>query len=156
MAALATAAVALALALGTGRLAGLAGVVALACGCVAARLVHDELVRSRREAARDRARQARDHQRLASLTAVEHARFAAAMSARVEQQDAKLGRVRSALRIALRRAEVARQRAETLQQRVASLEESLDTVLETPSVVELVGWDRRAVEVPAHADTRHA
>lgn len=154
MALLAVAVVVLVLSLATGRLVGAAAVAGLLTGCLAARLVHDELVLTRREAAHDRARQAAAYRQLAARSAVDHARFVAATSRQAEQREARLDRVRGALRIALRRAEAARKRADGLQARVDSLEESLDTILESPSVAELVGWDRRAAEQVGAPDLR--
>ena len=56
-----------------------AAVLAVALGAVAARIIHSELVQSRRDAAADRARQAQAYRTLADARSAEHQEFATTM-----------------------------------------------------------------------------
>ena len=107
--------------LGTGWQLGAGAVTALACGITAARMLSGELAQSRRDAGHDRAEQAAAYGRLSSRTAAEHGRFVAQMAARIADRDRVVGRLRRALRVALRRADAAADRARQESDRSAAL-----------------------------------
>lgn len=81
-----------------------AAVSAVALGAAATRITHSELVRSRLDHARDRAAQAQAYRRMTEQRTAEHSSFAAAMQARVGQQEHALGELEQALGEAQRRA----------------------------------------------------
>lgn len=140
-----------------------AAFAAVVLGAAATRITHSELVQSRRDAARDRAEQARAYRALTEERTAEHAVFAASMRARLDQQQHALTELETALSAAqlraveatrkfnaeARRAEVAEQQgrevsaqlaeAETqaaeAQLRVTELELELDTLRTTAA-----GW----------------
>jgi hypothetical protein len=95
-----------------------AAVVALLCGWAAARIVYSELVQSRREAAADRAAQARAYQVMFAGRAAEHAALTAAMTDRLVTRDGEVARLRAGLADAERRTTVAERRAAEAEERV--------------------------------------
>ena len=161
-----------ALSLGTGRWPEAAAVVALVSGVAAARIMQTELVQSRRDAARDRARQAVDYQQLSARAAAEHASFATTMTTRLADREQVIVRLRRALRVALRRADEADEQVRTESRRAGELQakvEQLELALtapvavddsdevavwdasQAPTVIDLVGWDQRAAEAAAES-----
>lgn len=162
-----------------------AAAVAFFAGVGAVRLVLDELVRSRRDAAEDRAAQARAYQKLDARRADEHATFADQITARLEDATTKVTELRGTLRLAERRTELAEQRAKHEARRRGELQVRLDTLSsesseseeerpeategsasappywdpEVPTVVDLLAWeDREEAELPdvSEADGRLA
>ncbi len=162
-----------------------AAVVALLAGAAATRIVTNELAQARRDAARDRAKQAMDYQTLAAERVREHTAFSARMAARMANRDAIILRLRRALRVALRRVDEAEDRVRRearvvaeLQATVHDLRTRLDSQLgdpaepdaetadalaswdgDAPTVVDLMGWDQRASESvgsPAEDTRKHA
>jgi hypothetical protein len=160
----------------------IAAVAALSAGVVAVRLVLGELIRSRRDAAEERASQARAYQRLDSVRVDEHAEFSAMMTSRMDEAKDTVGELRGTLRLAERRAELAEQRARHESRRRGELQNRIDelrsegtpstdgegdaTSTETagatpywdpdvPTVVDLLSWeDRDAVDADGpDADT---
>lgn len=124
------AAVVVALAHGTGRQAAPAAVVALVAGIAATRIVSTEVVRSRRDAARDRADLARAYQRIGARRAREQAVLLAATAAGAADRLAEREQVVAGLRRSLRQAQ---HRLETAELRLALAEPVVDPV-------EPVGW----------------
>jgi hypothetical protein len=151
-----------------------AAAVALFAGVGAVRLVLNELVRSRRDAAEDRAAQARAYQKLAARRADEHATFADQITARLESATSKVTELRGTLRLAERRSELAEQRAKHEARRRGELQTRLDTLAassdsaggalprpelsedptdgkpqwdpDVPTVVDLLSWDDRDLD----------
>src|SRR4051812_45966893 len=68
-------------------------VLSLACGWAAARIVYSELVQSRREAAADRAEQAKAYRSMFAERASEHAEFTTSMTDRLRRRGREGGRV---------------------------------------------------------------
>jgi fatty acid desaturase len=60
-----------------------AAVLGVVLGASATRITHSELLQARRDAARDRATQARDYRDLTEVRTAEHAEFAASMTSRL-------------------------------------------------------------------------
>ncbi len=160
-----------ALSLGTGVWTGAAAVAALVSGLAAARIMHAELIQSRRDAALDRARQAVAYQQLSARASTDHARFATTMTSRLADREHVIVRLRRALRVALRRADDAEEQARAESARVGELQaevallqqaqlapavEDGDEVAvwdasQAPTVIDLVGWDERAAEAAAES-----
>jgi chromosome segregation ATPase len=82
----------------------LAAISSVVLGAAATRITHTELIQARREAARDRAAQAESYRELTDQRTAEHAAFAAAMQARVDQQEHALVELEGALSAAQKRA----------------------------------------------------
>jgi len=81
-----------------------AAVLGVVLGASATRITHSELLQTRRDAARDRADQARDYRDLTVARTAEHAEFAASMTARLERQETALSELEGALTSAQKRA----------------------------------------------------
>ncbi len=118
-----------ALALGERLVLAVTAVAIWLAGVVAARLLSDEHVVTRREAAYDRAAQARTYAETFAARVAEQDEFAAAMAGRVAARDAALTRLQSELASVRERAAAAdgrasdeAARAEALQTAVAQLE----------------------------------
>lgn len=82
----------------------LAAVSSVVLGAAATRITHTELVQARRDAARDRAEQARDYRELTEQRTAEHLEFSRSMQARADQQELALTELESALGEAQKRA----------------------------------------------------
>lgn len=159
-----------ALAVGERLLLGAAAVLVWAGGVGAARLLSDEHVRARREAAHDLAVQARTYADMSTARAREHDAFAAAMAGRVAARDAEITRLSDELRRTAASLDQAQSRtrdeaarADSLQEalsrleaRVTELSDDLDEQKSLaseslafwygrhdPSVAELVDWEDR-------------
>jgi len=85
-------------------LQALAAVASVVLGAAATRITYSELLQTRRDAARDRADQARDYRALTEQRTAEHAEFSARMTARVERQEHALSELETALSAAQKRA----------------------------------------------------
>lgn len=136
-----------------------AAVLALLAGFASTRIVANELAQSRREAARERAALAHDYTRLAAERIDEHAGFAGAMTERILERDAEIGRLRGTIRLADRRTDQALERLRSEQECTAELQarvEQLGRELEerddslafwdggdAPTVVDLLAWEER-------------
>ncbi|MGN0065611.1 MAG: hypothetical protein ACI379_15340 [Nocardioides sp.] len=147
----------------TGWLSSLAAVLAVVAGAAATKITHSELLLSRKEAARDRAAQAKEYAELTRQRADENATFAATMRKKIVDREEAISALEEALSAAqkhvleqtrklnaeARRAEVAeRTGAETARalgvsedraaeaiMRVAEMEAELDVLR-----AELVEW----------------
>jgi hypothetical protein len=154
-----------------------AAVAAFLAGVCAVRLVHGELVRGRRKAAEDRAEQARAYQQLDARRVDEHTAFATLMTDSLDEAKSESGELRGTLRLAERRAELAEQRARHEARRRGELQTQLDDMArqtettaadsesassadaaegspaapywdpEVPTVVDLLSWEDRALEI---------
>jgi hypothetical protein len=132
------------LALGSPAAVSAAAVLALLAGCAATRIVANELARSRREAARERAALAHDYARLSAERATEHAGFAKVMTERIIERDAEIGRLHGTIRLADRRADQAQARLRSEEKRTAELREQVDQLgreLEEQRDDSLAFWD---------------
>jgi hypothetical protein len=152
-----------------------AAAVALFAGVGAVRLVLNELVRSRRDAAEDRAAQARAYQKLAARRADEHATFADEITARLEAATSRVTELRGTLRLAERRSDLAELRAKQEARRRGELQTRLDELSseseaeqpvatedpvertpqwdpEVPTVVDLLAWDEPRDDAPGVAE----
>jgi chromosome segregation ATPase len=81
-----------------------AAVLGVVLGASATRITYSELLQTRRDAARDRADQARAYRDLTVTRTAEHAEFAASMTARLERQETALCELEVALTSAQKRA----------------------------------------------------
>lgn len=166
--AVATLAVTGSLLLGSLAATSAAALLAVLAGCASTRIVANELAQSRREAARERAALAHDYSRLAADRIAEQAGFARAMTERIHERDAEIGRLHGAVRLADCRADEARARLRSEQERTAELRERLDQLgreldeekndslafwdgREGPTVVDLLNWEERVAQ---RADVR--
>jgi hypothetical protein len=145
--ALGTVAVLASMPVGSYALLSSASVLALLCGWAAARIVHTEVVQSRRVHARERAAQAQAFRSLFATRSTEHAQFAAAMADRVTARERELRELEGTLRLSERRATAAEERVRRearrvveAQERVAELEESL-AIRTAEEADELASWE---------------
>jgi hypothetical protein len=81
-----------------------AAAVGVLLGAAATKITHNELVTTRRDAARDRAEQAQAYRRLTDERTAENAAFAASMQDKLSQQMAAVGELEEALTAAQQRA----------------------------------------------------
>ena len=143
----ATLAVVAVLPLGSYPLLSCASFFAVLCGWAAARIVHAEVVQSRRTHARDRAAQARAFRLLFSERSKEQAVFASAMTDRLASRDREVRQLEATLRLSERRATDAEERvrrearrAAEASQRVSELEVAL-AIRTAEEADELAAWD---------------
>jgi hypothetical protein len=163
----ATAVVALALSTQSPLLLSFSSVFALVCGAAAARIVYSELLQSRREAAADRAAQARAYRLMFHERAAEHAEFTTAMTDRLAARDRSIQELEGTIVLAEARAIEAEtrvkreaRRANEAQDRVVELQEQLeirkaeqadelatweswDGALDAETVVDLLAWEEK-------------
>ena len=170
---LATLAVVLALPTQSAGWLSVSSVVALVCGFAAARIVYNELVQSRREAATDRAAQAQAYRSMFSERAEEHAEFTTAMTERLANRERAVRELEGTIVLAEQRALEAEarvrreaRRANEAAEHVAELQQALEIRKaeeadelaswegwEAETVVDLLAWDEK-VTAAAHADQR--
>jgi hypothetical protein len=81
-----------------------AALLSVVLGGAATRITHTELLQARRDAARDRAEQAREYRDLTVTRVAEHAEFAAGMQARVAEHRSTILELEAALGTAQKRA----------------------------------------------------
>jgi len=89
-----------------------ASLLAVAAGWAAARIIHTELVQSRRDNATDRAAQARAYRSIFAERSLEHAEFASAMVGRVTARDRAIAELAVAVADAARRVTEAESRVQ--------------------------------------------
>jgi hypothetical protein len=89
---------------GSWLLVTLAAAVGVLLGAAATKITHNELVTTRRDAARDRAEQAQAYRRLTDERTAENAAFATSMQDKLSQQVAAVGELEEALTAAQQRA----------------------------------------------------
>jgi Skp family chaperone for outer membrane proteins len=125
----------------------LSSVVALLCGFAAARIVYNELVQSRREAATDRAAQAQAYRSMFSERAEEHAEFTTAMTERLATRERDIQELETNIVDAEKRALEAEsrvqreaRRANEAQERVTELQQALE-IRKAEEADELASWD---------------
>lgn len=152
-----------ALLLGSLLASSLSALFALLCGVASTRIVLNELAQSRREAARDRAAQARAYQRIVAQQIGARGRFATTMTGRVADRDAEIGRLAGTLGLVKRRAEAAENKVKREARRNVELQERLDEITreqaerderddnlafwdgtDAPTVVDMHAWENRA------------
>jgi hypothetical protein len=172
---LAAVVVAGALASGSLLAVSMASVVALVAGCASTRIVLNELAQTRREAARDRALQADQYQRLFADRAAEHRCYATAMKERVAERDTTIAQLLGSLQAADGRADEALERLKQETKRTVELQERLDEISreheerdddglafwdggEASTVVDMLAWEERVSSVTEAdpAKRRHA
>lgn len=105
-------AVAVAVAVATATMVAVAAAVSVVAGAVASRMLHSELLQTRRGSARTCAEQARSFAQAMAASHDERMAFSDLMSGRVLERDLAVSRLSGALRIAERRADDAESRAE--------------------------------------------
>lgn len=148
---------------------------ALLAGCVAARIVNNELAQTRREWARDRAQQAKAYEDILAARTREQARFAADMSKRVADRDSRIVELKGTVRLADARADEAgrrvnleKKRNAELQDRVASLLTEKEALVdraaleaesaEASTIVDLMRWeqDSSGLDAPPRDERKQA
>lgn len=122
-------------------------VFALVSGATASRIVYTELLQSRREAATDRAVQARAYRTMFHERAAEHAEFTSAMTDRLAASDRSIHELEGTIVLAEARAIEAEtrvkresRRANEAQERVAELQEQLE-IRKAEQADELASWE---------------
>ena len=174
----ATAAVVLALPTQSPAWLSVSSVFALVCGFAASRIIYNELLQSRREAATDRASQAQAYRSMFSERAAEHAEFTTAMTDRLVSRDRSIKELEGTIVLAEKRAMDAEtrvkreaRRANDAMELVASLQEQLeirkaeeadelaswegwDGVMDASTVVDLLAWEDKANAGAGAADDR--
>ena len=127
-----------------------AAVAAVVLGAVATRITHAELVLSRRDAARDRAAQARAYRTIFAERSLEHAEFASAMVGRVTARDQAIAELTVAVADAARRVTEAESRVQRECRRADDADASVAELLGRIELVEarkaeqfdqLAGWE---------------
>jgi hypothetical protein len=98
-----------------------AGAVAVVLGTVATRLTYTELCDTRRDAAADRAAQAKDYLILARARSAEHQVYVTGIAARIAEREANLRELEEALGSAQKRAATATRRKNSETRRAATL-----------------------------------
>jgi hypothetical protein len=143
----ATAAVVLALPTQSPAWLSVSSVFALVCGFAASRIIYNELLQSRREAATDRASQAQAYRSMFSERAAEHAEFTTAMTDRLATRDRSLKELEGTIVLAEKRAMEAEtrvkreaRRANDAMELVASLQEQLE-IRKAEEADELASWE---------------
>ncbi len=159
-------------------------VFALVCGFAATRIVYNELLQSRREAALDRASQAQAYRSMFSERAVEHAEFTTAMTDRLASRDRSIRELEGTIVLAEKRAMEAETRVKRESRRanealelVEALQEQLEIrkaeeadelatwdgwqgSMEAETVVDLLAWEDKvnagSQAAEAAADRKHA
>jgi len=125
-------------------------VLSLLCGFAAARIIYNELLQSRREAAVDRAAQAQAYRSMFSERAEEHAEFTTAMTDRLAGRDRSIRDLESSIVLAEQRASDAEtrvkresRRATEAQEKVAELQHALEirTAEEADELATWEGWE---------------
>ena len=174
----ATAAVVLALPTQSPAWLSVSSVFALVCGFAASRIIYNELLQSRREAATDRASQAQAYRSMFAERAAEHAEFTTAMTDRLVSRDRSIKELEGTIVLAEKRAMEAEtrvkreaRRANDAMELVASLQEQLeirkaeeadelaswegwDGVMDASTVVDLLAWEDKANAGAGAADDR--
>lgn len=151
-----------------------AAIVSVVCGALAARMVHTEVIQTRRDASRGRAAQARDFVAIVARLRTEHSASTDALASRLAQRDSTIDELNGTIRLAEKRIDVAEahgrreaQRADDAQARLTQL---LDQVLaqqvagvldeqagdDLPTVIDLFAWEDRAAASVADPARRHA
>jgi chromosome segregation ATPase len=135
-----------------------AAVSSVVLGAAATRITHSELLESRRDAARDRAEQARSYRELTDERTAEHARFVETMRDRAERQELALGELESALSAAqLRAADATRKAsAEARRASVAEQEGRATTARLEEAEERVVQANLRVAELQTELDTTRA
>jgi len=171
---LATLVVLAALLLSVERVSAAASVVALLAGWASVRILVNEIAQTRREAARDRAEQARAYRVVSSARVVEHASFAASMTERVVARETEIHELHGTIRLADARAAESQARVRIESRRTVQLKARLDELSreleeeradvdslafwdggEASTVVDLLAWEERTSAVAeAEAPTR--
>ncbi len=152
---------------------GAAALFAVLGGTAAARIVYNEVVQTRRDAARDRVEQARSFGTEMTRARRDQRVFSAAMTARLASRDRTISELHGTIRLAERRADEAEtssareaRRADDVQTRLTAL---LDEVLaqppvlameaeatELPAIVDLLAWEERVTLAAAETQQRTA
>ena len=127
-----------------------ASLLAVAAGWAAARIIHTELVQSRRDNATDRAAQARAYRSIFAERSLEHAEFASAMVGRVTARDRTITELTVAVADAARRVTEAESRVQRECRRADDADASVAELLGRIELVEarkaehfdqLAGWE---------------
>ena len=127
-----------------------ASLLAVAAGWAAARIIHTELVQSRRDNATDRAAQARAYRSIFAERSLEHAEFASAMVGRVTARDRTITELTVAVADAARRVTKAESRVQRECRRADDADASVAELLGRIEMVEarkaeqfdqLAGWE---------------
>jgi len=127
-----------------------ASLLAVAAGWAAARIIHTELVQSRRDNATDRAAQARAYRSIFAERSLEHAEFASAMVGRVTARDRAIAELTVAVADAARRVTEAESRVQRECRRADDADASVAELLGRIELVEarkaehfdqLAGWE---------------
>jgi hypothetical protein len=122
-------------------------VFALLCGFAASRIIYNELLQSRRDAAVDRAAQAQAYKSMFAERAVEHAEFTSAMTDRLANRDRSIRELEGTVVLAEKRAIEAEtrvkresRRANDAMELVAQLQQQLE-IRKAEEADELATWD---------------
>ena len=176
---LSTAAVVVALLVGSAAALGVAAVAGVVLAWTAARLAHDQVVDERRHHAEERVTQARAFRSLYLERSAEHALFASRMRDRVLASDRLVAELRGILRLAEVRGDDAEDRARratvravSAEGRVAELEAELDgrrlevidelaawevvPGIDADTVVDLLSWEERTTAAKVVEQRRRA
>lgn len=122
-------------------------VFALLAGSAASRIIYNELLQSRREAATDRAQQAQAYRTMFSERAEEHAEFTTAMTDRLANRDRSIRELEDSIVLAEQRAIEAETRVQRESRRandamelVGELQETLE-IRKAEQADELASWE---------------
>jgi hypothetical protein len=127
-------------------------VAALVCGWAAARIVYSELVQSRREAAADRAAQARAYSTMFAARAAEHAELTTVMTDRLTRRDREVRELRFAADLAERRASDAETRVRREARRLVEAQDRVQRLSERVAELEISAAERADELATWHAN----
>jgi ABC-type nickel/cobalt efflux system permease component RcnA len=123
-----------------------AAVASLLLGWAAARIIYSELRQSRREAAADRAAQARAYRDMFAARAAEHAEFTSALAERLLRRDREVADLAAAAASAERRAAEAEGRVQREARRLVEAQETVQRLSARVAELDpahLMAWEER-------------
>jgi hypothetical protein len=148
-----------------GSAVSVAAVVAAVVGMVAVRIMHAEVIQTRRRSSADRSAQAKSFGAALVAKQAEHTAFTLSMTSRLAEKDQTIRELDGTVRLADRRADIAEERVRRESKRAneaqARLSDLLDDVLaareeidesgetalqDLPTIVDLLAWEDRVGE----------
>lgn len=142
-----------------------AALVAAAVGLIAVRIMHAEVVQTRRRSSADHAAQAKSFGAALATKQADHTAFTVAMTSRLADKDQTIRELDGTVRLAERRADLAEERVKREAKRAneaqARLSDLVDDVLaardevdesgdlalqDLPTIVDLLAWEERGNE----------
>lgn len=151
-----------------------ASVLVLLAGWASVRILVNEIAQTRRDAARDRAKQAQAYRAIFTQRVTEHDNFAASMTERVSARDSEILELQDTIGVTAGLAAEARAQVRAESQRAVQLQDRLEELTrelederadadslacwdgtDAPTVVDMLAWEERAsASSESHPRTR--